>query len=265
MHINISIIGEAAVKLLSGSPAFIDELPQLIGSLSLSWETTRITSKELQPEELLMLPDQPKLLMIDMENEYNYRDIRLAQSKVFSFIKNHPGLPYLYAPLIAIFEKEVSPTSIHDLRDLIADWALTNASPKEIANRIIFALTKKNVIKNTAQELDVVFSLPSKTISFKGESMQLSPTEYALAEIFFSRVNETIPLNDLVIFFQSIGSSTSMNNIRVVIFHLRMKLAQLTQNNWILSSIYRRGYVLRRARGNNLKTGNPTKITLENF
>jgi DNA-binding response OmpR family regulator len=203
--------------------------------------------------------------MIDMENEYNYRDIRLAQSKVFSFIKNHPGLPYLYAPLIAIFEKEVSPTSIHDLRDLIADWALTNASPKEIANRIIFALTKKNVIKNTAQELDVVFSLPSKTISFKGESMQLSPTEYALAEIFFSRVNETIPLNDLVIFFQSIGSSTSMNNIRVVIFHLRMKLAQLTQNNWILSSIYRRGYVLRRARGNNLKTGNPTKIALENF
>jgi DNA-binding response OmpR family regulator len=95
--------------------------------------------------------------------------------------------------------------------------------------------------------------------------MQLSPTEYALAEIFFSRVNETIPLNDLVIFFQSIGSSTSMNNIRVVIFHLRMKLAQLTQNNWILSSIYRRGYVLRRARGNNLKTGNPTKIALENF
>ncbi len=40
-----------------------------------------------------------------------------------------------------------------------------------------------------------------------------------------------------------------MNNIRVVIFHLRMKLAQLTRNNWLLSSIYRRGYVLRRVRG----------------
>lgn len=249
MHINISAIGDAAVSLLSmANPTFTQSLPTLIGGLSIVWETQVVTG-ELLPEQLLMLPDSPRLLLIDMETEFNCRDIRLAQSKVFSFIRNNQGLPYIYAPIIAVFDREPLAGLICEARDLIADWVLRDTYFLETANRIVFSLAKKNIFKSPGQELDVIFSLPSKTISFKGEAIQLSPTEYALAEIFFSRVNETIPLQDLVVFFKSIGSSTSMNNIRVVIFHLRMKLAQLTRNNWLLSSIYRRGYVLRRARG----------------
>lgn len=251
MQINISVVGEAAVGLLAnGKPAFLQHLPKFIGGLALEWDIQPIYG-ELLPEQLLMLPDQPRLLLLDMETEFNCRDIRLVQSKVFSFIRNNPGLPYLYTPLLAIFTKDPVPALAYDIRDLISDWVVTTAAPLDIASRIVFALARKNVFKGVGQELDVVFSLPSKTISFKGEAIQLSPTEYALAEIFFGRVNETIPLQELVVFFQSIGSSTSMNNIRVVIFHLRMKLAQLTRNNWILGSIYRRGYVLRRARGHN--------------
>lgn len=245
MQITISIIGDEALKLLTPSGSiFLPNLPKHFNEMPIEWHF-HAQKDEINLEDLLMSEDHPKVLLIGMGKQLGDQDIRLAQAKIFSFLKQNPGNAYLYTPLIGVFEKEPKPALVHDIYDLFSDWVLTSSAPQDIASRIIFALAKKNIFENQPKEFEVTFSLASRTISFNSLAMQLSPTEFALAQIFFDRINETIALQELMTFFQSLGGATSINNLRVVVFHLRMKLAELTHNYWVLSNIYRQGYVLR--------------------
>ncbi len=84
-----------------------------------------------------------------------------------------------------------------------------------------------------------------RVLSYQAKAIHLTPSEFALAELFLNQMGTVIPIKDLVMLFKSSGKSTEGSNIRVTIFQLRLKLEMLTKSHFTLASVYKQGYVLR--------------------
>ena len=123
MQITISIIGDEALKLLTPSGSiFLANLPKHFNEMPIEWHF-HAQKDEINLEDLLMSEDHPKVLLIGMGKQLGDQDIRLAQAKIFSFLKQNPGNAYLYTPLIGVFEKEPKPALVHDIYDLFFKYA----------------------------------------------------------------------------------------------------------------------------------------------
>jgi DNA-binding response OmpR family regulator len=149
------------------------------------------------------------------------------------------------SPIVLIFRSHSVLAEAPDFPDFVADWICTPFLVSDLARRVVAALRRKNILKTKLHFGSLTLVPDLRVLSYQAKAIHLTPSEFALAELFLNQMGTVIPIMDLVMLFKSTGKSTEGSNIRVTIFQLRLKLEMLTKSHYTLASVYKQGYVLR--------------------
>ena len=245
MKITMKVIGKELFSVLSRRAEELTLVYPRFGSQMdhFEWDITELTS--VRPEHLLSFPDLPSVLLIDAQEPAYVEKIQLLEKKELTFIKNPPFLPIVMSPIVLIFRSPTALADAPDFPDFVADWICTPLVMSDLARRVLAALRRKNIIK-TKLHFGCLTLVPDlRVLLFQSKAINLTPSEFALAELFLNQMGTVIPIKDLVSLFKSSGKSTEGSNIRVTIFQFRLKLEMLTKSQFTLASVYKQGYVLR--------------------
>jgi DNA-binding winged helix-turn-helix (wHTH) protein len=246
MKINLKIIGENLYLALSQDAIKVDSaFPALFKQKEIiEWQFTNL-SENLKPEDLLNDPGCPSVFLVDAEDMTPIEKIHVMEKKDLLSVTSPPEMPIVLSPVIVIFRSNAALVDIVDFPDIISDWMFAPVMIPDLVRRIFSSLRRKNILKTELRFGPLTLMPESRVISYGGSTMHLAPSEFALAELFLSQMGTVIPMSDLVLLFKLTGKSTEGSNIRVTIFQLRLKLATLTQAQFSLTNVYRRGYCLK--------------------
>jgi DNA-binding winged helix-turn-helix (wHTH) protein len=207
------------------------------------WELEQLNL--IRPESLLSYPDSPSALLIDAQDPSYIERIQLLEKKEMTFIKDPPFLPIVLSPIILIFHSQQELAQTPDFPDFVADWLCSPFAITDLVRRVVASLRRKNILKTKLHFGSLTLLPELRLMSYHGKTIHLTPSEFALAELFLNQMGTVIPMKELVLLFKSSGKSTEGSNIRVTIFQLRLKLEMLTKSRYTLASVYRQGYCLR--------------------
>jgi DNA-binding winged helix-turn-helix (wHTH) protein len=246
MKINLKIIGENLYLAISQEALKVDSaFPALFRQKEIiEWEFTNL-AESLKPEDLLNHPGCPSVLLVDAEDMTAIEKIHLVEKKELHSVTRPPDRPIVLSPVIVIFRSNSTLVNVVYFPDIISDWMFAPVVVPDLVRRIFSSLRRKNILKTELRYGPLTLMPESRVISYGGSTRHLSPSEFALAELFLSQMGTVIPMSDLVLLFKLTGKSTEGSNIRVTIFQLRLKLETLTQAQFSLTSVYRRGYCLK--------------------
>jgi DNA-binding winged helix-turn-helix (wHTH) protein len=155
--------------------------------------------------------------------------------------------------LFAIVDVDSAARTLGRLRGRVSEWLFAEFAPEELVFRVLALLHARRLRSFRLAGGAITFAPDTRSLYFGEASVRLSPSEFEVAELFFDRCGTVIALHELVTFFEQSGKSAAMNNIRVTIFQLRLKLEELTRSQVTIDTVYRRGYVLRQAVPNPLR------------
>lgn len=147
--------------------------------------------------------------------------------------------------LFAVVDVASAACGMGRLRNRVTEWLFADFAPEELVFRVLALLQARQLRAFRLACGSITFAPDIKSLYFGERTVHLSPSEFEVAELFFDRLGTIIPLHELVAFFEQSGKSAAMNNIRVTIFQLRLKLEQLTRSKVTIETVYRRGYVLK--------------------
>ena len=258
MQLHLKIIGSELYHTLSRE---IDSLHAAFPKLSqqnepIEYEVTHL-AENIKPEHLLSYPDLPSVLLIDAEDPTFVEKLQIMEKRELTFIKDPPFLPIVLSPVILIFRSYASLADSADFPDFVSDWICMPFAIPDLVRRVVSSLRRKNILKTKLRFGSLSLLPESRLIAYQGRTVHLTPSEYALAELFLNQMGSVIPIRDLVSLFKATGKSTEGSNIRVTIFQLRLKLEMLTKSQFTLASVYKQGYCLKqKARPVSELTGN---------
>lgn len=210
----------------------------------IDWEFSYV-DEDLKPEDLLIFPGRPAVLLIDAGDTSLIEKIRRMEKGGLPSLSSPLDYPIVLSPVIVIFRSTATLEDIVDFPDMISDWMFEPIMLPDLVRRIFSSLRRKNILKTELRFGPLTISPESRMISYYGNTVHLSPSEFALVELFLNQMGTVIPMSELVQLFKLTGKSTEGSNIRVTIFQLRLKLETLTNAQFTLSSIYKRGYCLK--------------------
>jgi DNA-binding response OmpR family regulator len=164
-----------------------------------------------------------------------------------SAAQNHLNAP---APLIMFLPEDLPTTELLEMPPIVSDW-VTMPSMHETVRRIFSSLNRFHRFHAEVTGGKLTLVAESRLLCFSSESIQLAPSEVAVAELFLHHFGSVIPLEDILLLFRLSGRSTEGSNIRVTMFQLRFKIEAVSRFQFTLTSAYGEGYVLRHARGPN--------------
>lgn len=241
MNLAINIIGSHStfekVKAAFGEgPRRLHRGTELLGRAGIVPSVTYIEAVASE-KDLAIAPDGLTIIVVDGGDS--------ALLARLSHLRKKAGLT---VPVIGIASSEANLQSMAQHSRGVADWLFPDFSPAELAFRLLALATgcQRSVHRLPCGE--ITLERERRAISLNGRSVRLSPTEVALAEFFLTRSSRVISLAELVAFFKESGKSSAMNNIRVAIYQLRLKLEELSNFRLTLVTLYRQGYSLRQAR-----------------
>jgi DNA-binding winged helix-turn-helix (wHTH) protein len=245
MKITLKVIGRELFSMLN---ADIEKLNQAFPKFSaqnehFDWDIVELVS--VRPEHLLSYPDTPSALLIDAQEPAYIEKIQLLEKKELTFIKDPPFLPIVMSPIVLVFRSHRVLAETPDFPDFVADWICTPFAVADMVRRIVASLRRKNILKTKLHFGSLTLVPDLRVLSFQSKAIHLTPSEFALAELFLNQMGTVIPIKDLIMLFKSSGKSTEGSNIRVTIFQLRLKLEMLTKSQYALVSVYKQGYCLR--------------------
>lgn len=254
MQFEIKVIGEELYKMLADKSGELTE-----AMLHLCRHTDIVLPNLVQVldrprfSDLLLQGELIKVLLIEAHDLNVIESIQTMERKELAFL-NHSGahVPRL-APMIAVFDSPAVLTEVRDLPELISDWIFLPLDISEIARRIHSTLKRKNIVKTKLRYGALSVITESRTLVFFGNTVQLTRSECALADIFLSQMGSVIPLADMALLFKSTGKSTTGSNIRVTVFQLRLKLEMLTKGQYTVISVYKQGYCLKQKTRSTIK------------
>lgn len=151
------------------------------------------------------------------------------------------------APVLMIFRQDLPTSVLLELPPVVADWAV-NPSMHETVRRIFRALNRLYAPQPELGGGVLTLLADARKLEFCGNSVQLTPSEVAVTELFLHHFGSIVSLEDIALLFKLAGRSTEGSNIRVTMFQLRFKIEALTQCQFTLVSAYGEGYVLRHGR-----------------
>jgi len=150
-------------------------------------------------------------------------------------------------------------TAIQAIRYHVHDYLLKPVPPEKVMESIENALDKKqsaqhSIHENYSVSKGKVDTLPGgiqlawekRQISWKDNSLSLTPTEARLLRILFDRKNEMVPHSDLVFMIQGyqIDTEEAAKILRPVVSRLRQKLSVIPEWNDRIKNVRGAGYVL---------------------
>ncbi|RYZ68824.1 MAG: response regulator transcription factor [Proteobacteria bacterium] len=254
MQFELVVIGERLFTTLSDKA---DEFEEAMRHLCRHTDAVVPTLIKMdhrpQFNDLLLQDNVIRVLLVEARDLSIVEIIQAMERKELAFL-NHPGtsLPRL-APLIAVFDTPAVLADVSDLPELISDWTFLPFDPSELARRIHATLKRKNILKTKIRYGALSVVSETRTMIFFGNTMQLTRSECALAELFLNQMGTVIPLADLALLFKSTGKSTTGSNIRVTVFQLRLKLEMLTKGQYTVMSVYKQGYCLKQKTRSTIK------------
>lgn len=203
--------------------------------------------------DLLLEGDVVRVLLVEAYDLSIIEAIQVMERKELAFLNlTSNTLPRL-APLIAVFDSPAALSEIRDLPELISDWTFLPLDPNELARRIHSTLKRKNILKTKIRYGALSVVSESRMLVFFGNTMQLTRSEFALADLFLSQMGTVIPLADMALLFRSTGKPTTGSNIRVTVFQLRLKPEMLTKGQYKVVSVYKQGYCLKQKTRSTIK------------
>lgn len=254
MQLELEVVGDRLYTILSERAAELSEaMRHLCEHTDVVLPTLVRFVRRPHLDDLILNGDVIKVVLIEARDLTVIDAIHAMERKELAFL-NHPGsnLPRL-APLIAVFESPSVLADVRELPELISDWTFLPMNINELARRIHSTLKRKNIIKTKLRYGVLSVMAETRTLVFFGNTMQLTRSEFALADLFLSQMGSVIPLADLALLFRSTGKSTSGSNIRVTVFQLRLKLEMLTKGQYTVMSVYKQGYCLKQKTRSTIK------------
>lgn len=154
---------------------------------------------------------------------------------------DHPA----QTPVIAILEQDADLPSTWRRHAAVSEWLFADFAPGELAFRILGLIANRRwrIYRLAFGTLDV--SVECRTVFFNGRTMRLTPSEFALAELFLRQPGSVISLSAIAEHFEQTGKSGTANNIRVCVHQLRLKFEQLSAGQLTIAMAYGRGYSLK--------------------
>lgn len=157
--------------------------------------------------------------------------------------QEHSVLPL--APVILVFEDRLPASGPIEMPPLVADWVSATEGIHELARRVIACLRHLPYVNDELGDRHLILHGGARRLGYGNESIQLSPAEVPLAEMFLAHFGSVVPMEEIQLMFRLAGRSTASGNIRVTIYQLRFKIELLTRRKYTLACAYGEGYVLR--------------------
>ena len=246
MHIRLKIIGREVFSSLSKN---IAALPSMFQAEPITWHAAYVTD-ELQPEIFLYSGGHPNVVVIEAHDVTALTHIEVVENRIAAFIKSHAEARLVRAPVMVVFSSKNSLQNGQDMPSFVSDWTYVPLDTQEFSQRVLSSLQRQSLSRPTLQYGAVTLAPETDDITFAGEALHLPPSEFMLAELFFSQMGVVVPFTDVISVFERHGKSTTTSNIRVAIYQLRLKLAILTKSEITLANVYKKGYCLRVRSGN---------------
>ncbi|MGV3655653.1 MAG: winged helix-turn-helix domain-containing protein, partial [Noviherbaspirillum sp.] len=239
-------MGDALLSLLAGQVhALNNAFPEVVPACDpLEWAIEPLPH-HMKPENLLSAPEAPSVVLIDACTPGLIDKIQLMEKRELTFVKDPPYLPLILSPVLLVFPSLDHLAATPEFPDFVADWICMPIAIPDLVRRAVAGLRRKNILKIRLRYGPLVLLPESRVISCQDRNIHLTPSEFALAELFLSQGGAVIPISDLVALFKSSGKSTEGSNIRVTVFQLRLKLEMLTRSQFTIVSVYKRGYCLK--------------------
>ena len=254
MQFELRIVGDQLYRTLMESA---DDLAEAM--LQLCRHTEPVLPKLIRLadrprlSELLLQSDLTKITLLEAQDLSLIDAIQAMERKELAFLNSASNTLPKLAPIIAIFDSPDLLADIRDFPELISDWAFMPLDPSELARRIFSVLKRRNILKTKIRYGVLSLLAETRMLVFFGNAIQLTRSEFALAELFLSQMGTVIPLADLAMLFRSTGKSTEGSNIRVTVFQLRLKLEMLTKSQYTVMSVYKQGYCLKQKTRSTIK------------
>ncbi len=149
------------------------------------------------------------------------------------------------APVILVFDRELPTAQLMEMPAIVTDWVIGLDAMHELARRVFVALKRRQHLVTAPADTRPTLRLESRRLYHGDQSILLTTSEVAVAELFLARFGSVIPLDEIQLLFKLAGRSVEGSNVRVTMFQLRFKIEALTRCHYTLTSAYGQGYVLR--------------------
>ena len=241
MHIRLKIIGREVYASLSKN---ISALPSMFQAEPITWHAAYVADV-LHPEIFLYSGGHPNVVVIEARDVAALAHIETVENRIATFIKSHAEARLVRAPVMVVFSSKNSLQDGREMPSFVSDWTYDPLDTQEFSRRVLNSLQRQSISKPTLQYGSVTLTPETDDITFAGEALHLPPSEFMLAELFFSQMGVVVPFTEVISVFERHGKSTTTSNIRVAIYQLRLKLAILTKSEITLANVYKKGYCLR--------------------
>lgn len=241
MEMTLKVVNRNLYSFLSDA---VSSLPRSFKCASIKWKVA-LVENELRPADFVGFPDSTSTFLVEASDVATIHSIRLMQNDIHALKSKNPGLPLVLAPLICAVEEDAGGHRVDDLPEFMSDWIFAPINVQELGRRVVSCLARQRLMMANVRAGMVTLMPDTRSISCGGKTLRLSPSEFMLADLFFSQFGAIISFDQLSLFFRSKGKSTEASNIRVAIYQLRLKLDMLTKSQISLTSVYKKGYCLR--------------------
>lgn len=194
-------------------------------------------------------PDRVSVVLIEATDALIIDELWTIGSREYLAICESNRDDFPPAPVIVVFDKEYPTSDWIESPVVVSDWVSSPTAMHDLARRVISCLRSQRHLQSELGGGILTLSTETRTLGYNQNSIQLSPSEVPLAELFLAHLGSVVPLEEILLLFRLGGRSTSGSNIRVTIFQLRYKIELLTSRHFVIACAYGEGYALRQARG----------------
>jgi len=155
-----------------------------------------------------------------------------------------------YTSVIIVTAKDQEHSIVRGLEAGADDYLVKPVRQAELVARVSAVLRRAAGHNPEDEDLKVApysLSFANKTVSLKGEKLNLTNREFELALFFFRNTGKMMSRNHLLEAIWGIeNKSVSTRTVDTHVSRLRKKLELCEENGWILSAIYQHGYRMER-------------------
>lgn len=249
MKIHLRVIGCRLFNRLTREIAAVDSAfpRRLCASKPLVWQLEHLEAP-FSMQYLDDVPERVSVVLIEGSDPYVLDELWAVGSQERAPDSPSAARPFPVAPVIVVFDREFPTSDWIETPAVVADWVSGPSAMHDLARRVIASLRRQKHLQSELGGGWLTLNLDTRTLFYNKQSVQLTPAEVPLAELFLAHLGSVIPLDEILLMFRLAGRSTSGSNLRVTIFQLRYKLELLTGQHFALACAYGEGYVLRPAR-----------------
>lgn len=250
MKIFLNILGDRLFEHVAREVAALDSaFPRRLGHAKLlSWHLEKLDGP-VRGDYLTKSANRISVVLIEVKHRSEIEVLwDLAAHECWS-LRCGQDADASQVPVILVFDEPPESYGIIDMPMMVDDWVCRLDSMHELARRVITSLRRQEGLKEDLGVGLLTLNLDTRRLAYGGDSVQLSPAETPLAELFMSHIGSVIPIEEILLMFRLTGRSVTSSNIRVTIFQLRFKIELLTRHHFTIACAYGEGYSLRPSKG----------------